>query len=323
MPPTSAACTHNLGFLQAKHLFKAVLAKLTFALFIFFLAIQPTQAQRAEVELQSAPPSDKIKNADPAPVASTKSAPKPQKTFISQAAIQLYTALLKDTDQDTIALALQEMVLRLGRPCKAVHAYQIAAFQTGSRSIRIKCSLRPVYQIRISAQGLALLEASDGQVKALEAYPEPIVEVSGVSAERFLRQEALMPKPAIIRPLPLPKPNNAPSLLEGMFIGLSASFWMACAGIFVLFTLLGYTFLSYRRYKHSKRWATALGTHASPVRDKDMLLEESWEIYPRIFKHPQGFFLARGRTGKRRLFRSSMGALLYRDFGVRIGEIKP
>jgi hypothetical protein len=217
------------------------------------------------------------------------------------------------------------MVLRMGQPCKAVHAYQVAAFATGSRSIRIKCSLEPVYQIRIDAQGTASLQGSGGRIKALEAYPEAIIEVSGVSAERFLRQEALMPKPPVVKPQQQSLSADTFSLFNNIEKRTHTTplfFWMACAGLIALLTIACYTFIAYRRYNRNKTRPASSHFNTRNLRDKDALIEESWEIYPRIFKHPHGFFLARGRTGKRRLFHNSFGALLYRDFGIRFGEIK-
>ncbi len=55
--------------------------------------------------------------------------------------------------------------------------------------------------------------------------------------------------------------------------------------------------------------------------DKDYMLDESHELYPNIFSHPRGFFIARGKRGKRRLFRYAFTAMLYRDFGLKIAEI--
>jgi hypothetical protein len=75
-------------------------------------------------------------------------------------------------------------------------------------------------------------------------------------------------------------------------------------------------------YLRSRRRSQGVRDYGLSSDDKDLLLDESREIYPGIFQHPQGFFLARGRRGKRRLFRTALFAILYRDFSIKFGEIQ-
>jgi hypothetical protein len=125
---------------------------------------------------------------------------------------------------------------------------------------------------------------------------------------------------AAVRPTPVPVQNaTAAAGIEPKTEAQQKRFrsWLlvingAAVG---LLTLGVWGYLRSRRSIKARDWGLSSD-------DKDLLLDESREIYPGIFLHPQGFFLSRGRRGKRRLFRGALTAILYRDFGVKIGEIQ-
>jgi hypothetical protein len=255
----------------------------------------------------------------------------------------LYAHLLAEADPARSGLIIEAALQRASKPCQQISAFQIYRYRTGFRTLKVKCPGKPLYVITVGTTGGVQISGGDGTIPELEASDGRIYSLFG--------REIKIPKPQDPTPLtpgatptsiptaqtapettivPLPaKPvsiANSPALASQP-VGTDAQIepgshrfrsWMLVingVGISLLLVAL-WAWLRARR-----RRADILDYGLSSD-DKDMLLDESREIYPNIFQHPQGFLISRGRRGKRRLFRGTFAAILYRDFGVKIGEIR-
>jgi hypothetical protein len=305
---------------------------------LLVLSIAPVaQAQRAE----PAPPLPSSASSSAPVPATTASAPAPKAGEVAgDAPVQVdtvpilasdppsariaksaYNALLADANADTIAGHLEDALAAAAKPCKQVNAYQIVAVSTGSRGIRVKCQLEPVYRVSVDAKGVLLVSGGDGSLPSLQPGDGNIVEILGQTADRYIEKQSSEPV------LPVAPPREIlDDPLAAKQTGLSL---FGLSGLPLILTVMGVAlalvllFALWSLSRARRRWGSGVDnrTWATISRNKDELLEECWEIYPSIFKHPRGFFIARGKTGKRRFFGSAMTAILYRDFGVRLGEI--
>jgi hypothetical protein len=144
------------------------------------------------------------------------------------------------------------------------------------------------------------------QVPAAGSAPRPAAAVPTPAQQTYIKPVVSVPEtPASVEPVAAAQQHRFRSwllVINGVAVGL--------------LTLGVWGYLRSRRRSKSAR---DFGLSSD---DKDLLLDESREIYPGIYHHPQGFFLARGRRGRRRLFRTALFAILYRDFGVKLGEIQ-
>ncbi len=255
----------------------------------------------------------------------------------------LYAHLLADADPSRSALIIEAGLQRAGKKCLQISAFQIYRYRTGSRTLKVKCPGMPLYVMTVGNSGGIQMSGGDGTIPELQNADGRIYSIYG--------REIKMPTVAITAPLTSPvdpvsqtKPGSLPTptsqaqpaepaapsapavaapaeplnvpAVEAKENHFKA--WMLILNgvglAFLLFALWAY--LSGRRRRQD-----VLDWDISSD-DKDALLDESREIYPNIFQHPQGFFISRGRRGKRRLFRGAFPAILYRDFGLKISEIR-
>jgi hypothetical protein len=231
-----------------------------------------------------------------------------------------YNALLADADGDTVAGHLEDALAAAAKPCKQVNAYQVAGFATGSRAIRVKCQLQPVYLVNVDAKGVLLVSGGDGSLPSLQPGDGRIVELLGQRADRYIEQQSSEKVLPVAPPRPIDNDGTAQDPPGLSLFGLSG-FRLILAAMGVAFGLvLLYALWSLTRARR-RGGGVDDRTWALISRDKDELLEECWEVYPSIYKHPRGFFIARGKSGKRRFFSSTLSAILYRDFGLRFGEL--
>jgi hypothetical protein len=262
----------------------------------------------------------------------------------NQMAELLYAHLLAEADPSRSALIIEAALQRAGKSCQQVSAFQIYRYRTGSRTLKVKCPGKPLYVLTVGSTGGFQISGGDGTIPELvntdgriyslfgreiivpkEADPAPLTP--GATPTSIPTAPAAVQAPA---PVPVPAPTATPAqpvvpqaatpaIAEPAATGEEKRFrsWLLIVnglGLGVILVSL-WAYLKSRRKRHD---ALEWGLTSD---DKDLLLEESREIYPNIFQHPQGFFISRGRQGKRRLFRSAFPAILYRDFGLKISEI--
>ncbi len=254
-------------------------------------------------------PLSPIAVAQTAPIAAT--APKTKPVPFNTMPMALYQALDKDQSTDSVALLIKQNLLSLSRPCEQVMAYQIFRYNSGKRTLKIKCSRQLLMAMTVDRIGNVQLIGGDGSIGDMLASDGRIYSVMGQTLKTYMAEQKVRDGAAASTRIVAPV-TEPPS-------GVAAPRWptvmIVINGVLVILALfLLWRFLVGRGRGLEQDWALS-------STDKDYMVDESLEIYPNVFKHPRGFFISRGKRGKRRLFNNSFAAMLYRDLGIKIGEI--
>jgi hypothetical protein len=222
----------------------------------------------------------------------------------------LYQALDSDQSTDSVALLIKQNLLSLSRRCEQVMAYQIFRYNSGKRTLKIKCSRQLLMAMTVDRTGGIQLIGGDGSIGDMLASDGRIYSIMGQTLKTYMAEQKVRDDAtnnARATPLlPQPTPAAAPRWPIPM---MALNLLLGVAALLVLRWLL-----FARRRGLDQDWAIS-------STDKDYMMDESREIYPNIFKHPRGFFISKGKRGKRRLFKYTFAAMLYRDLGLKIGEI--
>ena len=226
---------------------------------------------------------------------------------LQPATIRLYNALRSGASDEEVENLVSAAAIELDMNCPRVKEYQVYRASTRARTLKIKCVERPVYAVTIGPSGEGFVSGGDGTISQMRLEDGPIKAVLGVRVEDYVAstKAAAPAEDSIVEPLPLHRGRN---WLMGLVwtAGFVAALW-----------LLGLFVRERRRLRRSlSRWR-GLDTAV-----KDQLVEESEEIYPNLYRHPEGVFIARGRRGKRRLFSSLVFAYLYSSRGFKLFEIR-
>ncbi len=271
----------------------------------------------------------------------------------------LYSHLLADVPPDRTGAILEAAMVRLGKNCGDLNAFQIYRYRTGARTLKIKCPGKPLFALSVNLQGSIQVSGGDGSIGELSSVDGRIYSLFGKSIDVPRAPQVApaaidlsRPRPpaagAAAAPLPGPRaeqPRPKPPAVEPVAAVVAAKpasgqasppvgtevagsgpdaatgakhrwLWIA-NGLGLAVIALG-GFVLWR----SRRRAAGPDDWGLSSDDKDVLIEESREVYPDIYQHPQGFFISRGGRGRRRIFKSTLGAMLYRDYGLKVGEIR-
>jgi hypothetical protein len=221
----------------------------------------------------------------------------------------LFDAIAQERSSDVIAQLIKLNLDAAVRACPQVSAYQIFRYSTGERTLKVKCAHQPIYALRVTGSGEFMVHGGDGTVTDMLPSDGRVYTIFGAPLRTYAAQE---------RAAASGSPNMPPPAMGGIDAKVEERARMVLIGtgaLAIIALLFGLRALFGQR-RNTNEFAWGLNSM-----DKDMLMDESREIYPNVFKHPRGFFIARGRQGKRRLFRSALGGMLYRDLGLKIGEV--
>ncbi|GIX16370.1 MAG: hypothetical protein KatS3mg119_0556 [Rhodothalassiaceae bacterium] len=213
-------------------------------------------------------------------------------------AAALWQAAGQSRDRQAIARLLQQAIRGAGNSCAWVSDYQIVE-RTDSRLLfKAKCPGMPLYGVRITrGEGLELtVVGGDGLVGAFSAADGEIVSFdhppsAGIfSAPPAEREERTAGEPA-------------PVLLLGAALNILLLVLFVAAVVAAVLVI---------------RRAQPLPPMDSATKNRLML--QAREVLPNVYRHPDGFYIVRGRHGRRRIFPWLVCALLYRDLGFRVLE---
>jgi hypothetical protein len=244
------------------------------------------------------------------PIAVPDLTKKPTTFDTSQSA--LYKALNKDQSPDAVALLIKQNLDALSRPCSSVMAYQIFRYTTGARTLKIKCARQQLIAMTVTSAGRVEVLGGDGSIGEMLPSDGRIFSPLGQTLQTYLAEQKVRDTASQNA-----KKNGTVVAIEPMAEPSKSwpAFMVAITSVLALASaFLIWRFLAARRASLDPSWALS-------STDKDHMMDESHEVYPNVFRHPRGFFISRGRRGKRRLFSSALAAMLYRDLGIKIGEI--
>lgn len=222
-------------------------------------------------------------------------------------AVQLQRALDEHAPFRTVAPLLAEMARQTGYPCNRVGDYQIYRATSHSYTVKVRCPGQPTYVVRLDPHQRMHVAGGDGTIRPIDPRDGAIIAADGVRAAQLgmtaakgpVRSSSLLPQQPFMD-------NRASASGSGMLQGfLWAVLTLAVFGG-------GFAILRYRsQVERMPRFTSD---------EKDVLLQESQEILPAIYYHPEGWFIAKGKHGKRRIFRTLFFAYLYRSCGLKFGE---
>lgn len=230
----------------------------------------------------------------------------------SEAAPDLFLLLTLDYKPDDIAGGLAMAIRRSGRSCERVSDYQVFTRTETMRTLKVKCPGQEVYGLTIWRNGNAVIYGGDGMLRALDPDDGPVVTIYG----------SPLPGGAGTAKGRAPQITAAPTAVVTERPNTPIWLVIAIAANVFLLSVIGIGVLLFWRAEGAKATRTAVHVSGLTSDDKDRLTDESREVLPDIYHHPTGLFIARGRHGKRRLFRNLLFALAYRDWGLKLREIR-
>ncbi|MBB4633452.1 hypothetical protein [Sphingosinicella soli] len=248
-----------------------------------------------------------------------ETAPDASLLALQPATTRLFHALKGGANDEELEKLVSSTVVELDVNCPRVREYQVFRSSTRARTLKVKCTERPLYAITVGASGEGFVSGGDGTIDQMRLQDGPIKPVMGLRVEEYLANEnqargaeivpedETMPSDAVGTPRAV-ETHEARQWLAGLAMGVG----LAAGG-----ALLWLVVRERRRQRRTySRWR-GLDTAA-----KDQLVEESEEVYPNLYRHPEGVFIARGRRGKRRLFSSLVLAYLYASRSIKLFEIR-
>lgn len=238
--------------------------------------------------------------------------PDPAMLALQPATARLFHALQAGASDEDVEKLVSAAAIELDMNCPRVKEYQVYRATMRARTLKVKCVERPLYAVTIGISGEGFVSGGDGTIEQMRLKDGPIKQMFGLRAEEYLAQEqaAVAANDGVAE-----YDGNANSRLHVGRRWLVRAAWAAG-----LAALIGVAVLVLReRRRHKQSYARWRGLDSDA---KDQLLEVSEEIYPDVYRHPDGVFIARGRRGKRRLFPSLVFAYLYSSRGFKLFEIK-
>lgn len=225
-------------------------------------------------------------------------------------AADLYVAVTQNQSSDVVAPLLERAVRQARRPCAPLRDYQILPARGDVRTLKVKCAEQPTYALTLSPKDGVRVTGGDGTVHPIDPVDGPVTAVWGMRVERYLADEAQKGGPA-------PETQTgkqAKAMATAAFPeedDWNHSLWAGALLTLLLALPLAVWF--------GLRPSPALGFTSE---DKDQLVDESQEVLPEIYYHPEGWFIVRGQRGKRRVFRTLLFAYLYRNYGLKVREVR-
>lgn len=255
------------------------------------------------------------------PAAAAEIVPDPSLLALQPATTRLFHALKSGAADEELEKLVSAAVVELDVNCPRVREYQVFRTSARARTLKVKCTERPLYAITVGSSGEGFVSGGDGTIDQMRLQDGPIKPVMGLRVEEYLAHEKAgarapqngedggeaMSAEVAVMPREV-ESHEGRQWLAGLTMGIG----LAAVG--------GLLWLIVRERRRQRRTYSRWRGLDSAA--KDQLVEESEEVYPNLYRHPEGVFIARGRRGKRRLFSSLVLAYLYASRSIKLFEIR-
>lgn len=257
------------------------------------------------------------------PAAAADTTPDPSLLALQPATTRLFHALKGGAADEELEKLVSAVVVELDVNCPRVREYQVFRSSARARTLKVKCTERPLYAITVGASGEGFVSGGDGTIDQMRLQDGPIKAVMGLRVEEYLAAEQ-----AGARTAQTPGGDDADAVSDDALLATPSEVethrgrqWLAGLALGVgLAAGGGLLWLVVRERRRQRRiYSRWRGLDSAA---KDQLVEESEEVYPNLYRHPEGVFIARGRRGKRRLFSSLVLAYLYASRSIKLFEIR-
>ncbi|HEY4546029.1 MAG TPA: hypothetical protein VIG90_06350 [Pedomonas sp.] len=237
--------------------------------------------------------------------------PRAAKETLPSLAADLYVAVTQKQSSDVVAPLLERSVLKAGHECVAVRDYQILPAQGDTHILKVKCAEHPTYAMTISTQQGVRVAGGDGTIHPIDPQDGPVTAVWGMRAENYLAGEARSRASTSMAEVK----KRAVKTVAAATLPAEETWDYGLMASVLLTLLLALPLVIWFNLRPSQ----VMGFTSE---DKDQLVEEAQEVLPEIYRHPEGLFIVRGQRGKRRVFRSLLSAYLYRNYGLKLREVR-
>lgn len=228
----------------------------------------------------------------------------------------VYVDLALVRDPVSIATRLTQLLRRAGEVCAAVTDFQVVYRGGNEQRVKMKCPGKRHFGMIINQGGRVVVFGGDGMVGDFVPGDGVIHAISGA-----VRPETPV-KTGLKKGPDLGESGNLPGLLQGGDPNQIPRWliFVVTINAFIILALI-FSFFWFMRVKTQPAEPPKPQKEGMSSAEKDKLIIHSREILPDVYHHPDGFFIARGKRGKRRMFHNLFFAIVYRDYGFKFREI--
>ena len=232
-----------------------------------------------------------------------------------QLALDIFAAVSRGSEPATIAVRLQSLIRIFRFRCTRLTDYQVFSRRTNVIDFKAKCSGDPLYGVTVATNGYVSVYGGNGIVSSFNRNDGLILIFDNegeLSGDRSLTVEQAVGE--TVDRLELEEDINIVYVMGTIATML---------GFVMVIGLIWWQAWRFRQTRKPRQRMKPMARHRvnATSADKDAFIEESKSIGKHIWQHPQGFYIAQGKRGKRRLFSGYFGAKLYASRGWRLFEI--
>ncbi len=232
-----------------------------------------------------------------------------------QLALDIYSNVNRAAPPASIAVRLQTLVRVFRYRCTRLTDYQVFTQRTNIIDFKVKCSGDSLYGVTVASNGYVSVYGGNGIISSFNRTDGLIFifdNEGDLAGDRSLTVEQAVGE--TVDRLELEDEVNVVYVMGTVATML---------GFLMVFGLIWWRAWKYKQTRKPRQRMKPMSKHrvSASSNDKDVYLEESEEVAKNVFKHPRGFFIARGKRGKRRFFSSAFWARVYATRGWRLFEI--
>jgi len=229
-------------------------------------------------------------------------------------------ALLGEEDPPAFARYLSTHIHNQDYYCGAVTDYQVITRSLRRLTVKARCLGMPLYGVTFRPKKDPQVFGGDGMIAALNSSDGSVISVPLVSVQKRESLGGVGDTVLRIDPQGEWEVSLAPWIIASLAVNL-----------LLLSALIYYIFSFLRKPAGKKRRRRRKSSSLPPAEvvpntrlssaEKNILIGQADEVSRQIYLHPSGIYISKGRRGKRRIFHSLIGAILYRDFGFKWREV--
>lgn len=238
--------------------------------------------------------------------------------------LDIFSSLKRSADPVPIAARLGLLIPVYRFACERVTDYQVFRRFNNLADLKVKCSGQPLYGVTVAANGYSAIYGGNGMIQPFDSRDGKIFSFAIDGAVLTINDKTLGQKAQEAIDLL----EKSPGDFNVIYLSLMLLVILAIVGVFMLIWVKALR--RRRRQMHRKpgsktkmpleRVSIAAGL-ALRSEVKNKLEAESELVRHHIYYHPAGFYLARGKKGRRHLFKSLLGAKLYVRLNWKLYEL--
>ncbi len=232
-----------------------------------------------------------------------------------QLALDIYTGVVRRTESAAIALRLQAVIRIFRYRCTRLTDYQVFAQRTNIVDFKAKCSGDAIYGVTVASNGYVAVYGGNGIMSGFNRSDGLILSFANdgdLQGDSSLTVEEAVG--STVDRLELDDEVNVISVITIV---------SGTLGFILIFVLVWWRAWKFKQTRKPRERMKPMAKHrvSASTGVKDLYLDESTEVTKNIYKHPDGFYISRGKRGKRRFFKGFFWAKIYATRGWRLFEI--